>query len=110
MSDTVLHHRPSFAERFAREIGSWSVSLKVGSALMAIIVLAAEVYFFLVFLHQHYPSAVPNWAHSALGEEIAGFPYVGYVFWVAILLVVFNLFVTLRGLRKSFARKEREHT
>ncbi|MGE0006656.1 MAG: ABC transporter permease [Parvibaculaceae bacterium] len=41
MSDALLQRQPSPAMRLAREIGSWSPSLRTGSAIMAVIVLAA---------------------------------------------------------------------
>jgi ubiquinone biosynthesis protein len=74
----------------------------------ALIVLAAEIYFFLVYLTQHHPNMVPGFFERWLQEELEGFPYVSEVFWVAILLVVFNLYWTLSGLKRSFSRKERE--
>ncbi|WP_119273739.1 ABC transporter permease [Taklimakanibacter deserti] len=41
MSETAYHPQASLSQRFFREIASWSPSLKIGSALMALIVLAA---------------------------------------------------------------------
>jgi ubiquinone biosynthesis protein len=71
------------------------------------LVAAAEVYFFLVFLHQHYPAVVPGWAENWLGQEMEQFPRLSYVPSVAILLVGLNLCVTLFTLKRGFSRKER---
>jgi hypothetical protein len=73
----------------------------------ALLVLAAWLYFVLVFLHQFYPNSVPGWADRWLGEELEAFPRLTFVSWVAILLVVLNLWVTLFALRRGFSRKER---
>jgi ubiquinone biosynthesis protein len=74
----------------------------------ALIVLAALVYFVLAFLHQHHASLVPSFAERWLGEELEGFPPVTYAFWLMILFVVFNLYLSLSVLKRSFSRKERE--
>jgi ubiquinone biosynthesis protein len=73
----------------------------------AVLVMIALVYFFLVFLRQHYPSAVPALAERWLGEEIDAFPHLTYLAWVLTLMVVLNLGLTLASLNRRFARKER---
>lgn len=74
----------------------------------AIIVLGGLIYLILVFLHQHHSHLVPPLAYRWLGEELEGFPYVSDFFWIVILFIVLNLYLSLRTLRKSFTYKERE--
>jgi ubiquinone biosynthesis protein len=72
-----------------------------------LIVLVMLIYFVLVFFHQHHANWVPDLAQRWLSEEIAAFPYLTYITWVLLLVIVVNLCVSLFALRRIFSVKER---
>ena len=76
--------------------------------LAALLTALGAVYLVLVFLSQHYPNSVPSLATRTIGDEIEAFPQVAYAFWLVILFIVFNLYWSLRVLKRSFSYKERE--
>jgi ubiquinone biosynthesis protein len=61
-----------------------------------------------VFLHQHYPGAVPAYITSQLGSLFRAFPRLDYAMWIILVVVTIVSYLTLRRLKRDMSHKERE--